>query len=88
MFDKFRKAKKDNKDDNSLEAATPNAPSDLSYPSGVSQDAGRSEAGSLDSRRPRPVTHNSAFDDGFRYQTACNPLACRWNDPVSNSSFR
>jgi len=82
MFDKFKKDKRDKKDDNSTELATttnpssPSSPSIATFPSGVSQDAARSEAGSLDSRRPRPVTHNSAFDDGFRYQTVCNPLLC------------
>jgi hypothetical protein len=80
MFNKYFKGKKDNKEDNSIDPAATNAPSspsDLTFPSGISQDAGRSESGSLDSRRPRPVTHNSAFDDGFRYQTVCNPLVCR-----------
>jgi len=75
MFNKiFNKDKKGEKEDVSLEPT----PSDLTFPSGISQDVAHSEAGSLESdrRRPRPVTHNSAFDDGFRYQTVCRPLNC------------
>jgi hypothetical protein len=80
MFNKmFNKDKKGEKEDTSLEAAattTPSSPSDLAFPPGISQDVAHSEAGSLESerRRPRPTTHNSAFDDGFRYQTVCSPL--------------
>jgi hypothetical protein len=81
MFNNLFKDK-ENKENNVVDPATtttPSSPSAQTFPSGVSQHVAQSEAGSLesDARRPRPTTHNSTFDDGFRYQTVCGRLPCR-----------